>query len=81
MDEEPRPPSMGLRVMAAFVILFVLIAVVVLPITMGTWDWLTVGIAVGGLVIVGFWALFGIRAGRRRATQEPPPDDVSDERR
>ncbi len=74
MDEEPRA-SVGLRVMAAFVILFVLIAIVVLPITLGGWDATTIAIAVLGLIGVGVWAFFGIRAARRRAAEQPPEEE------
>lgn len=74
-EEEPRPPSIGLRVMAGFVILFVLIAVVVLPATMGTWDPLATGIAFAGLAAVGIWAYFGLRWTRDRDSDDPPPEE------
>ena len=60
--------------MAAFVILFVLIAIVVLPITFGGWDATTIAIAVVGLLGVGVWAFFGIRAARRRSREQPEDD-------
>jgi uncharacterized protein YacL len=82
MDEEPqRPPSTGLRVMAAVVIGLILLFLVVFPITLGAWDVTLVLIAIVGVAAVGVWAFFGIRASRRRTdgagaeADDIPPDD------
>jgi membrane protein implicated in regulation of membrane protease activity len=58
--------------MAVFVGLFAIAALIVLPITMGTWDATGVVIAVGGVAIV---AVVAILAVRRASRKKPPPDD------
>lgn len=58
--------------MAGFVALFAIALLIVLPITMGTWDTAGVVIAIGGVLIVGVVAVFAIRRASRR---KPPPDE------
>jgi len=79
MDEDARPLSTGLRVMALVVIGFVLLFLVVVPITMGAWDPFLIGIAVVGVAAVGVWAYFGVRASNRRAAEQPEDDSGQDE--
>lgn len=57
--------------MAGFVALFAIALLIVLPITMGTWDTAGVVIAVGGVLIVAVIAVLAIR----RAARKKPPTE------